>query len=142
MICRKTLFSNNNRSTVSILCLTTTTAAAVGLRSISCFSTPTITTFPSFQPSPSSPKLFDSNHYQLSTFPSSLSIFHQQKFAFIATRNNIQRRSMTSTTTSNNNDGGTVPLKRAKLDDTIVSDKVIGTHSGTFQADEAMVSFV
>ena len=28
--------------------------------------------------------------------------------------------------------------KRAKLDDTIVSDKVIGTHSGTFQADEAM----
>jgi uncharacterized UPF0160 family protein len=28
--------------------------------------------------------------------------------------------------------------KRAKLDDTVVSTKVIGTHSGTFQADEAM----
>jgi uncharacterized UPF0160 family protein len=29
-------------------------------------------------------------------------------------------------------------FKRAKLDDTVKSDKVIGTHSGTFQADEAM----
>ena len=28
--------------------------------------------------------------------------------------------------------------KRAKLDDTVVSEKVIGTHSGNFQADEAM----
>jgi uncharacterized UPF0160 family protein len=32
----------------------------------------------------------------------------------------------------------TVSYKRVKLDDTAVSDKVIGTHSGTFQADEAM----
>ncbi len=32
----------------------------------------------------------------------------------------------------------TVSYKRVKLDDTAVSEKVIGTHSGTFQADEAM----
>lgn len=31
-----------------------------------------------------------------------------------------------------------VSFKRAKLDATVVSSKVIGTHSGTFQADEAM----
>lgn len=37
---------------------------------------------------------------------------------------------------SNSNQSPT--FKRAKLEDTPVHDKVIGTHSGTFQADEAM----
>jgi len=35
-----------------------------------------------------------------------------------------------------------ISFKRAKLDDDIQSSKVIGTHSGTFQADEAMGVFL
>mmetsp|Transcript_8421 Transcript_8421/g.17476 ORF Transcript_8421/g.17476 Transcript_8421/m.17476 type:complete len:406 (-) Transcript_8421:52-1269(-) len=47
-----------------------------------------------------------------------------------------------SSTSNNNIDGNNMSdFKRVKLDDSI-SDKVIGTHSGSFQADEAMGCFL
>jgi uncharacterized UPF0160 family protein len=45
---------------------------------------------------------------------------------------------MTTTTTTTTTTTSESSFKRVKLDETTMSDKVIGTHSGTFQADEAM----
>lgn len=46
-----------------------------------------------------------------------------------------------SRSVNNNTDNNMSDFKRAKLDDS-VSEKVIGTHSGSFQADEAMGCFI
>jgi uncharacterized UPF0160 family protein len=63
----------------------------------------------------------------------SLSVRQQSQGSQLAARN-LRLYSSAATNMMSSN-----PLfKRAKLDDTAPSEKVIGTHSGTFQADEAM----
>jgi uncharacterized UPF0160 family protein len=58
--------------------------------------------------------------------------FPNNRLLFIATKA-LPVTTMSTATTNSLNE-----YKRAKLDDAVVSTKVIGTHSGTFQADEAM----
>jgi len=68
-------------------------------------------------------------------------LFHHNGSSNNNNANTVIDRGISNSNSNSNNGKSMSDFKRAKLDDSM-SEKVIGTHSGTFQADEAMGCFL